>query len=372
MPGAKVYDIEANRAAAREKTVSIQEMTWYLAFKDRKNEEPYHRSLKNLFYFPTFWPIMAVFCAFTVASIIVEGNIVRKLKNGDPFLTLSFVINLINLFLILGFTFAQLIEYFESLMLKMRSFSDFILKRILWGRLEDLILILNSLGQGVYLVSFASRDMCTTCGTFMSVEECVDDLYREFPTNQAFFAYVSIVILPIYFKSIHRYSVLTSWGILTAFVIAVYLFGGYEFQYFTLLFIVFFLVSILEFERYKMTSFLLSNFELQAEQKKSAAMQEKNKMIEMKLKMALIHQILPPKVAEQIIAGKQVEPESFEQVTIFFSDVEGFTTICSKVSPREVVQMLNDLYTVMDYCTSLFPLYKVETIGDAYMVGFLK
>jgi DNA-binding TFAR19-related protein (PDSD5 family) len=309
---------------------------------------------------------MAVFCAFTVASIIVEGNIVRKLKNGDPFLTLSFIINLINLFLILGFTIAQLIEYFEF---RMKSFSDFILKRILWGRLEDLILILNSLGQGFYLISFASRDMCTTCGTFMSVEECVDDLYREFPTNQAFFAYVSIVILPIYFKSIHRYSVLASWGILTAFVIAVYLFGGYEFQYFTLLFIVFFLVSILEFERYKMTSFLLSNFELQAEQKKSAAMQEKNKMIEMKLKMALIHQILPPKVAEQIIAGKQVEPESFEQVTIFFSDVEGFTTICSKVSPREVVQMLNDLYTVMDYCTSLFPLYKVETIGDAYMVG---
>jgi hypothetical protein len=32
------------------------------------------------------------------------------------------------------------------------------------------------------------------------------------------------------------------------------------------------------------------------------------------------------------------------------------------------VRMLNDLYTVMDYCTSLFPLYKVETIGDAYMV----
>jgi len=56
------------------------------------------------------------------------------------------------------------------------------------------------------------------------------------------------------------------------------------------------------------------------------------------------------------------------QVTIFFSDVEGFTTICAQVTPIQVVHMLNDLYTVMDYCTSLFPLYKVETIGDAYMV----
>ena len=81
-----------------------------------------------------------------------------------------------------------------------------------------------------------------------------------------------------------------------------------------------------------------------------------------------MHQILPRKVAEQLIAGQTVQPESFEQVTIFFSDVEGFTKICAAVSPIQVVRMLNELYTVMDYCTSLFPLYKVETIGDAYMV----
>ncbi len=99
------------------------------------------------------------------------------------------------------------------------------------------------------------------------------------------------------------------------------------------------------------------------------ATQEKSKKdIARKLNLALVHQILPPKVAEQIIAGKQVAPEMFEEVTIFFSDVEGFTTICSQVTPAEVVNMLNDLYTVMDYCTSKFPLYKVETIGDAYMV----
>lgn len=101
----------------------------------------------------------------------------------------------------------------------------------------------------------------------------------------------------------------------------------------------------------------------------SLQVNQQKKDIERKLNLALVHQILPPKVAEQIIAGKQVAPEAFDEVTIFFSDVEGFTTICSQVTPDKVVNMLNDLYTVMDYCTSKFPLYKVETIGDAYMVS---
>jgi class 3 adenylate cyclase len=48
--------------------------------------------------------------------------------------------------------------------------------------------------------------------------------------------------------------------------------------------------------------------------------------------------------------------------------VVGFTKISAGVEPIHVVRMLNQLYTVMDYCASLFPLYKVETIGDAYMV----
>lgn len=55
-------------------------------------------------------------------------------------------------------------------------------------------------------------------------------------------------------------------------------------------------------------------------------------------------------------------------VTVFFSDIVGFFDICASVQPFQTVQLLNELYTVMDHCVSLFPLYKVETIGDNYMV----
>lgn len=89
----------------------------------------------------------------------------------------------------------------------------------------------------------------------------------------------------------------------------------------------------------------------------------------MALDQALVRQMLPRKVCVPLRQGKKVPPEAFQGVSIFFSDVVGFTKISSEVEPLEVHELLNTLFTVMDYCTALFPLYKVETIGDAYMVA---
>ncbi len=117
--------------------------------------------------------------------------------------------------------------------------------------------------------------------------------------------------------------------------------------------------------------------EIRIEEEHQAAQDKKQKELEVMLSQLdraksqadnLLSQMLPPSVSKQLMEGKKVAPQSFECASVFFLDVVGFTSISAQVHPIEIVSLLNSLYSIIDWVIDQYDVYKVETIGDSYMI----
>ncbi|XP_051172534.1 head-specific guanylate cyclase isoform X1 [Leptopilina boulardi] len=105
--------------------------------------------------------------------------------------------------------------------------------------------------------------------------------------------------------------------------------------------------------------------------KLKSSIEEANRAVdtEREKNVSLLHLIFPPDIAKRLWLGETIEAKTYADVTMLFSDIVGFTAICSTATPMMVINMLQNLYEQFDiYCGQL-DVYKVETIGDAYCVA---
>jgi class 3 adenylate cyclase len=81
----------------------------------------------------------------------------------------------------------------------------------------------------------------------------------------------------------------------------------------------------------------------------------------------LLLNILPGPIAARLKASTEPIADAFSEVTVLFADVVGFTELSASRPAREVVELLDDLFTRFDNAARELGIEKIKTIGDAYM-----
>ena len=109
--------------------------------------------------------------------------------------------------------------------------------------------------------------------------------------------------------------------------------------------------------------FIVRDFDTRAERALQRVEEEQEKT------QALLLNILPDEVAEELKQKGYADAQEFSEVTILFSDFQNFTTISEGMTPRELVDELNACFYEFDRIVDRYQLEKIKTIGDAYMAA---
>jgi class 3 adenylate cyclase len=82
----------------------------------------------------------------------------------------------------------------------------------------------------------------------------------------------------------------------------------------------------------------------------------------------LLHNILPRAIAHRLKSGEENIANHFENVTVLFADIVGFTQLSASRPAWDVVSLLNRVFSAFDIFSEQYNLEKIKTIGDAYMI----
>jgi class 3 adenylate cyclase len=83
----------------------------------------------------------------------------------------------------------------------------------------------------------------------------------------------------------------------------------------------------------------------------------------------LLLNVLPAPIAAELKRQPGIIAQRFDDVSVLFADIVGFTPLSARLSPTELIEMLNRLFSAFDELADQHGLEKIKTIGDAYMVA---
>ena len=83
---------------------------------------------------------------------------------------------------------------------------------------------------------------------------------------------------------------------------------------------------------------------------------------------ALLLNVLPRPIADQLKLSPETIAQGYDEVTVLFADIVGFTHMSAAADPRAVVELLNAVFSAFDDLADHYRLEKIKTVGDAYMV----
>ena len=265
----KIFDSMVNSIPSLSfDTTKISRIEYLLIFSIREDEALYKAYLAKMVHFPTFWPIIVTFILIS----IIHDNFISAFDRTHALFLVNFYISVVNYaFMVLYTVCIAILHYSSKCYDIFVSFAKMVLDRWFFGSLDDIIIILVATTAGLHLLNVVHTYECPSCDSLYAVV-CCDHTYsnspvfqrflkhQEFPIGQIFFGYVSLKILPNYFKSMNRHIVLLSWAILTGFVIAAYVWQHFRLKPFTVLFVIFFFCALYENERDKMATYLQGTF----------------------------------------------------------------------------------------------------------------
>jgi adenylate cyclase len=114
---------------------------------------------------------------------------------------------------------------------------------------------------------------------------------------------------------------------------------------------------------------ILFYFRFRAKRRMANELTEKNKVIEAEQKRsdALLLNILPPAIAEELKVRNKVAARKYDQATVMFVDFKGFTNVAEQLSPERLVEELDLCFSNFDRIISKYKIEKIKTVGDAYI-----